>query len=176
MAIPDDWPMWAILLVQLVIILFRSKLIEMLPAALRQRWQSGAEQELYKIKADIDYQKMITEKRLLLEEVELGGALQQTATGALRLAKLDDNLYSLLTRQMDFGENMMTSGIQEQNVTLATQYRELRAIRQTMIRLTDISAAILGCLMKSNGEQLMAISNYINGVLANLDEELKNDK
>lgn len=162
--IPSDWPMWAIVLVQLIIILFRSKLIEMLPSTLRQRWQSDAEQK-----------RVIAEKRLLLEEVELGGALQSTATGALRLAKLDDNLYNLLTRQMDFADGMMTSGIQEQNVTLATQYRELRAVRQTMIRLTDISAAILGCLMKSNGDQLVAISDYVNGILDNLDNELKNE-
>lgn len=147
----------------------------MLPTALRQRWQSSAEQELLRIKSDANYQRTIAEKRLLLEEVELGGALQSTATGALRSAKLDDNLYSLITRQMDFAEGMMKSGIQDQNADLSTQYQELKAIRGTMIRLTDISAAILSCLMKSNGEQMVAISSYVSGLMDQTHKDLRDD-
>lgn len=94
--IPEDWPLWAILLF-LALSTFRGSLIKLLPGAVRSY---------------LDRAEKIEEHEQEIEEIQLNARLQTQASEQLRKSWREEMLLEIIQNQQSFSQDTLLGEVQ----------------------------------------------------------------
>jgi hypothetical protein len=147
--LPEDWPLWALILGQALAFLFKSQLAKLIPDTVRDMLKSSAQLEAERVRTkrllEVDQQEYTQE----LEFAQVDAKIQAEVAAQLRDVRKEQEYFGLIKGQQGFIQNTLVKYIQDLGAGVDSRARDIldelvklrrdtMAERRVLIRLSDI--------------------------------------